>query len=468
MDCVPEIFLVSCIEGTIVKNAFLTGCFAVLLGTVCCPPQEAGAQEVSQPVTLFENVRVFDGASDALSAPVNVLVRGNTIERISAEPLMVGAQDQAVIVAGAGRTLMPGLIDAHTHIVMSTIPIGVMMSSDPNYVMLRASRAAEDMLMRGFTSTRDLGGPTFGLKRAIDEGYAIGPRIWPSGATISQTSGHGDFRTVLDLPRTDGAPPTPVERLGFTALADGRDAVLRSVREQLMRGASQIKIMAGGGVASDFDPLDVTQYTLDEMRAGVEAAASWGTYVTVHAYTPAAIQQAIAAGVKCIDHGQLADEETVRLMAENGIWWSMQPFLDDDHANPFPEGSANRAKQVEMTQGTDRAYELAKKYGVKLAWGTDTLFDPDLALEQGAQLTKMVRWFSPAEVLKMATHDNAQLLALSGNRAPYRGTLGVVEEGALADLLLVDGDPLTNIDLLADPENLDVIMKDGRIYKTDG
>ena len=233
-----------------------------------------------------------------------------------------------------------------------------------------------------------------------------------------------------------------------------------------MRGASHIKLMAGGGVASNYDPLDVAQFTEDEMRAAVQAAADWGTYVTVHAYTPVAIKKAIAAGVKCIDHGQLADEETVRLMQENGIWWSMQPFLDDEDAIPFPEGSPNRKKQLEMSSGTDNAYKLAKKYKIKLAWGTDTLFDAKLARRQGAQLSKMVRWFTPAEVLTMATRTNAELLALSGLRSPYPGKLGVVEEGALADLLLVNGDPIADINLLADPENnLLVIMKDGKIYK---
>jgi imidazolonepropionase-like amidohydrolase len=392
-------------------------------------------------------------------------VRDGVIAHITTDPISTDSSGRTMSIEGDGRTLMPGLIDAHVHIVMSTIPIGVMMSADPNYVMLRAADAAEGMLMRGFTSVRDLGGPTFGLKRAIDEGIVSGPRIWPSGATISQTSGHGDFRTILDLPRADGAQPHFTERLGFTALADGRPEVLRHVREQLMRGASQIKVMAGGGVSSDFDPLDVTQFTEDEMRAAVEAAEDWGTYVTVHAYTPDAIQSAIAAGVKSIDHGQLADEETVRLMAENDIWWSMQPFLDDEDATPFPEGSANREKQLRMTSGTDTAFELAKKHSVKLAWGTDALFDPGLAERQGAQLAKMTRWFTPAEILQMATADNAQLLALSGNRSPYRGEIGIVQEGALADLLLIDGDPLSDIDLIADPENLLVIMKGGTFYK---
>jgi imidazolonepropionase-like amidohydrolase len=294
-----------------------------------------------------------------------------------------------------------------------------------------------------------------------------GPRIWPSGATISQTSGHGDFRSAShDIPAGPGRGVHFTERLGFTSVADGRPEVLRAVREQLMKGASQIKLMAGGGVASDYDPLDVTQYTPDEMRAAVEAAASWNTYVTVHAYTPRAIQQAIEAGVKCIDHAQLADEKTARMAAKAGVWWSMQPFLDDEDAIPFPEGSANRAKQLEMTAGTDTAYALAKKYDVKLAWGTDTLFDPDLAKKQGKQLAKMERWFTPFEALRMATSNNAELLAMSGPRSPYRGKLGVVEEGALADLLLVEGNPLEDLSLVSQPEtSFVVIMKDGRIYK---
>jgi imidazolonepropionase-like amidohydrolase len=223
--------------------------------------------------------------------------------------------------------------------------------------------------------------------------------------------------------------------------------------------------MAGGGVSSSYDPLDVTQYTVAELRAAVEAAENWGTYVTVHAYTPRAVRQAIEAGVRCIDHGQLLDEATAKLMAEKGVWWSLQPFLDD-RPSPHAEGSANRRKQLEMHKGTDTAYALAKKHGIRTAWGTDTLFDAQAATTQGAQLAKMVRWYTPAEVLRMATADNGELLALSGLRSPYEGKLGVVEAGALADLLLVDGDPLANIDLVADPaRNFVVIMKDGRIYK---
>ena len=448
-------------------NAVRRALFAAIAVTL---PTGTSEFALAQPAatgaggTLFQNVRIFDGKSATLSAPSNVLVNGNVIEKISTAP--IAAEPGVTVVAGGGRTLMPGLIDNHVHMAMSTVPQLLLMTGDLNYLMLRQGKSAGEMLMRGFTSGRDVGGSSFGLKRAIDEGYVVGPRIWPAGATISQTSGHGDFRMSHDLPRASGDPLHFSERLGFTAVADGTDEVLRRVREQLMQGASQIKLMAGGGVASDYDPLDVSQFTEAEIHAAVEAAEDWGTYVTVHAYTPRAIQKAIRAGVKCIEHGNLVDEATARIMAEKGIWWSLQPFLDDEDAIPFREGSANRKKQIEMTAGTDAAYKLAKQYKIKTAWGTDTLFDAKLAGRQGAQLSKLARWYTPAEVLKMATADNAELLAMSGLRSPYPGKLGVVEQGALADLLLVDGDPVANIKLIEDPDtNFKIIMKDGKIYK---
>jgi imidazolonepropionase-like amidohydrolase len=416
--------------------------------------------------TLFRGVRVFDGTSSRLSAPSDVVVRGTTIERISTASTATATDgEQASVIDGGGRVLMPGLVDAHWHAAFTTLPVMVVMTADPGYLHLVAGRNATATLLRGLTSVRDAGGPTFGLKRAIDEGVVPGPRIYPSGAFISQTGGHGDFRLPHEVPRGVAGHLSHGELLGGSAIADGVPEVTRAAREQLMLGASQIKVMAGGGVASNYDPLDVTQYTLDEVRAAVEVAENWGTYVLVHAYTPRAIRQAITAGVRCIEHGHLVDEPTVELMADKGIWWCLQPFLDDQDAPRLPD-PANRAKLLTMIEGTDRAYALAKKHGVPLAWGTDTLFDAQLSLRQGAQLAKMVRWFEPAEVLRMATADNARLLGLSGPRNPYPGKLGVVEEGALADLLLVDGDPLANIQLLEDPaRNFLVIMKDGRIAK---
>ena len=428
------------------------------LGAVLPP-----STSVSGPTTLFQDVRIFDGKSATLSPPSNVLVKNNIIERISASPITADAN--ATVVAGNGRVLMPGLIDAHWHAFMVATPQMVLMTANSDYLTLLAARQAEATLMRGFTTVRDLGGPVFGLKRAIDEGVMLGPRIYPSGAFISQTSGHGDFRFSFEVPRTLGGPLSHSEVEGIAAIADSPDEVRLRAREQLRQGASQIKLMAGGGVSSPYNPIESIQFTEPEIRAAVEAAENWGTYVTVHAYTPRAIRQAVAAGVKCIDHGQLIDEPTAKLLADKGIWWSLQPFLDDEDASPTANPVSHK-KQLEVFAGTDNAYKLAKKYKIKVAFGTDVLFDARVASRQGAQLAKLVRWYTPAEALKMATGDNGELMALSGLINPYPGKLGVVEEGALADLLLVDGDPVANIKLIEDPgKNFMVIMKDGRIYK---
>jgi imidazolonepropionase-like amidohydrolase len=453
---------------SLVWAALLVGLSQASLGQdyeFAAPGLAPPAALVNGGTTLFQNVRIFDGKTAALSTPSSVLVRGHTIERISASPITVDTE--TTVIAADGRVLMPGLIDAHWHAFMAATPQPLLMTADPAYLHLLAARQAEATLMRGFTTVRDLGGPVFGLKRAIDEGVMIGPRIYPSGAVISQTSGHGDFRFAFEVPRTRGGPLSHSEVEGVAAIADSPDEVRLRTREQLRRGASQIKLMAGGGVSSQYNPIESTQFTEAEMRAAVEAADHWGTYVTVHAYTPRAIRQAVAAGVKCIEHGQLIDEPTAQLLAEKGIWWSLQPLLDDADASQLPAMTpVSRQKALEVFAGTENAYKLAKQYKIKTAWGADLLFDARLASRQGAWLAKLVRWYTPAEVLKMATADNGELMALSGFINPYPGTLGVVAEGALADLLLVDGNPLENLRLIEDPDqNFPVIMKDGRIYK---
>jgi imidazolonepropionase-like amidohydrolase len=432
----------------------------------------AGATAFAQPqsvepstLILFENVRIFDGKSDTLSASMNVLVRGNTIDKISKDPIPADLSPNTKIIAGGGRTLMPGLIDMHWHTMLVRPTPAALLAGDIGYLNLMAGAEATDTLMRGFTTVRDLGGPAFGLKRAIDEGIVPGPRIYPSGAMITVTSGHGDFRQPFEVPRVLGAPQSRGEQTGAAMVADSPDEVRVRVREQLLLGATQIKLTAGGGVASPHSPLDVSTFTEAELRAAVEAAENWGTYVTVHAYTPISIQRAIAAGVKCIEHGHLMDEQTARLIAEKGIWLSTQAFADE-MADAFPPGSLERAKAVEVFAGTDRTFALAKKYRIKTAFGTDILFSRRLAQRQGELLAKLARWYTPAETLVMATGTNAQLLALSGKRNPYLGTLGAVEQGALADVLLVDGDPIANIKLIEDPaKNFVVIMKDGKIFK---
>jgi imidazolonepropionase-like amidohydrolase len=423
----------------------------------------AEAQEVSV-VTIFENVRIFDGKNPSLSASSNVLIRGNIIERITTDQIPIDRRADTQIIAGGSRVLMPGLSDMHWHAMMVRPTPAQMISNDVGYTTLLAGQEATATLMRGFTTVRDMGGPSFSLKRAIDEGLLPGPRIYPSGAVITVTGGHGDFRELADLPSTPGGKLSRVEELGGSIIADSPDEVRKRAREQLMQGASQIKLTAGGGVASPYSPLEVTTFTEAELRAAVEAATDWGTYVATHAYTPSAIQRSIAAGVKVIEHGHLMDEATARLMAEKGIWLSTQPFTDIGSAEVLPP--AQRQQKMQVVTGTDVVYNLVKKYKIKTAFGTDILFSKALAERQGQGIVELTRWFTPADALIMATSKNGELLGLSGLRNPYPGKLGVIEQGALADLLLVDGNPLEDIQLVADPKNkFLVIMKDGIVYK---
>jgi len=421
---------------------------------------------MGEPLRITD-VNVFDSLEGRVAGPFDVTVGDGTIA--SVRPSGPGGaagsgNPEGIQIDGTGKTLMPGLIDAHWHTAFATIPAAVATLGEVGYVFAQAVVSAGETLLRGFTTVRDLGGPSFGIKQAIDQGSIPGPRIYPSGAFISQTGGHGDFRLPNEVPRGIAGHLSYSEIVGAAVIADGEDEVLRGAREMLRRGASQVKLMAGGGVASHYDPLDVTQYTVREIRAAVDAAENWGTYVTVHAYTPRAVRAAIEAGVRCIEHGQLLDEETVALMAEKDIWWCLQPFLDDDDAPPLAE--PNRAKFLQMVAGTDNAYSLAIKHQVRVAFGTDTLFDAKLATRQGAQLAKLTRWYSPADLLRQATAGNAEMLALSGPRNPYPGRLGVVAEGAIADLILVDGDPLSDISLIGRPEEAFLaIIKGGRLVK---
>ena len=439
----------------LVRRRSLFAALALLSGGAAVWAQAAEA-------TLLQNVRIFDGRSASLSETRHVLVRGEVIERISAAP--IAAPAGATVVDGQGRTLMPGLIDNHWHTMFAAPPLGLILQGDLGYLTLLAAAEARATLMRGFTTVRDLGGPSFALKRAIDEGLVVGPRIYPSGAMITITGGHGDFRAPHELPRQIGGPPPIGGALNASQLADSPDEVRLRVREQLLLGASQIKLTAGGGVASPHSPLDASTFTEDELRAAVQAAGNWGTYVGVHAYTPQAIQRAVAAGVKVIDHAHLMDEASAKLMADKGIWLSFQPFVDDGFAPQMPPSSMARLRQI--FAGTEAAVALAKKYKLKMAWGTDVLFSAANATRQGALLVQMGQWFTPAETLAMATGVGGELLALSGPRNPYPGKLGVVEEGALADLLLVDGNPLADLKLIAAPErNFVLIMKGGVTYK---
>ena len=402
---------------------------------------------------------------ETASAWATDLVEGNAIAKNSQVHIPVPAG--ATVVDGGGRTLMPGLIDAHWHTYYANIPVSILATADMSEVAIAGLLGAKGVRMRGFTTVRDIGGNPFAVKKYADSDLYPGPRMYMSGPPLGQTAGHFDLGAYNEVP-SNAADPLPYwERVGLFAIADGVPEVTKRAREILRMGATQLKIAGGGGVTSIYDPLDVQEYTFEEMKAIVDVAKTWNTYVAAHIFTDAAIQTAVKAGIKSIEHGNLIKEkETMQMMKDNGVWLSAQPILDDEDGLKF-ENPISTAKFKEVTDGTDRNYKLAKEVGVKIAFGTDLLFDPASAAKQGKMLAKMGRWFTPYEALKMATSDNAELLSLCGPRNPYSlGPLSVIEEGAYADMILVDGNPLENLDLVADADkNFVLIMKDGKIYK---
>jgi imidazolonepropionase-like amidohydrolase len=426
------------------------------------PARAQTAAPAAPSVTVLTNLRLFDGVSPSLRNGVSVMIEGNRISSIAdgALPPPAGAQ----VIDCGGRTVIPGLIDAHWHTMFVALPVQVLLAGDTGYIHLAAAAEAERTLMRGFTTVRDLGGPVFAIKQAVDEGLVPGPRIYPSGAMITATGGHGDLRPLSDIPRQPGGKLSYAESSGSAAIVDSPDEVRLRVREQLMQGASQIKIVGGGGVSSPRSPLDLLTLGEAEVRAAVEVATDWNTFVTVHAYTPPTIRRAIAAGARCIEHAHMMDDATAELIAGKDVWLSIQPFLSD--ADTVPLTGPSRVAQVQVFAGTDSAYKLAIKHGLKTAFGSDMLFSSQLAARQSIMLTHLKRWYSNAQILTMATATNAELLALCGPRNPYPGKLGVLATDALADLLVVDGNPLDDIDLLSRPAtSLALIMKNGRIHK---
>lgn len=411
---------------------------------------------------LLKNVNVFDGVNEKLQMGTDVLIEGKLIKEIGKNL----SSENATVIDGQGKTLIPGLIDAHWHTYYSNAPQSILFNGDMSDVAIIGFIGAEKTLMRGFTSCRDVGGNPFAVKKMTDTGEYPGPRLFISGPPISQTSGHFDFRMKNDVPRNLTDPMPYWERVGLIMVADGVDEVIRRTRENLRMGATQIKISGGGGVSSSYDDLDVQQYTFEEMKAAVDVAKTWNTYVAAHIFTDEAVQTAIKAGVKSIEHGFLMSDETLQMMKDNDVWLSLQPLLDDEDALHF-DNPYSQEKFSKVTSGTDNVYKRAKEMGVKVAFGTDALFDPKAADAQGKMLSKLKRWYTPYEILKMATSTNAELINLCGPRNPYRdGAIGVLKEGAYADMVLVDGNPLKDIDLVANPEkNFVIIMKDGKVYK---
>jgi len=280
---------------------------------------------------------------------------------------------------------------------------------------------------------------------------------------ITTTGGHADLRMPFEIPRNANQLSVG-EMIGGAAIVDDVGSLKLRVREQLLQGASQIKLVGGGGVSTPRSPLDMSTFDESEIRAAVEVARDWNTYVTVHAYAPNTVQRSLNVGVGCIEHAHLMDEETARKFAENNVWLSTQPFLSMDDVGTLTGPSAQRAEQ--LFAATPHMYALIRKHGVKAAWGSDVLFSPQMTQRQNSILTHLSKWYSNIETLRMATSGNAELLALSNLRNPYPGKLGVVEKDAFADLLVLNTNPLDDIRALEKPaENLALIMKDGRIHK---
>ncbi|WP_261883539.1 metal-dependent hydrolase family protein [Vibrio pelagius] len=410
---------------------------------------------------LIKNARIFDGQSEKLTKPKSVLVEGNKITKISSS---IKAPEGAEVIDAAGKTLSPGFIAVHEH-MMSALSFGEIFTKDTRYKAYVATTTAETYLMNGFTSIRDVAGNTFSLKDAIDTGYIQGPRIYPSGPMISQTSGHSDHRFQSDGNAMKGGTWDTMEREGDMLILDGVPEVLKGVREVLRQGASQIKIAVGGGTGSYADPLDTVQFTPAEIKAATDAAGDWNTYVTAHVYNSDGIRRAVDNGVKCIEHANLIDEDTLRYMMDNDVWLSPQVIVYTYIPRGYTEDQA--AKHREAFSGIDNLFRTAKKIGYdKIAFGTDIITDPEMMKRANEEFRHRTEWFTPAEVMKQATYNSAQLLAMSGPRNPYPGKLGVIEEGALADILLIDGNPLEDIEVVVNPtDNLKLIMKDGEIFK---
>ncbi|MFA0224719.1 amidohydrolase family protein [Vibrio splendidus] len=432
--------------------------------------------------TLFTNVDIFNGTENKLYEDHHVLVEDNLIKQISASPIEAS---EAEVIDGQGKTLMPGLIDGHAHVMINYNFGDIETNKDLTDISIHATQVAKRYLDDGFTTVRDMGGPAFGLTREIEAGNVVGPRIYPSGAFISQTSGHGDFRDRND----PGFTPNSVgdisnfERMGIGAVADGVPEVLKATRLNLRNGATQIKIMAGGGGSSRFDPIDTTQYSVDETCAIVEAAKDWNTYVAAHTFNDRSVNRLLDCGVKSFEHGFFINDETMKRIAKEGGYvvpqmWGLSPDLAK---NPLmPAEKLPMVAQLQEEYG-DYGKRLLEN-NVKVVFASDYVgADSDAERARRYEIYWRTQAFgSNFEVLKQMTSTAGEMLAMSGPRGTTQGKLGVIENGAVADILLIDGNPLEDMAVIgatpewfdADPEyktidTIKLVMKDGVVYRNE-
>jgi len=402
----------------------------------------------------FKNFEMLDPEAGELRGGHELVVEGDTIKEVSAKPIKLA---EAGVIDCGGRTLMPGLIDSHVHVVLSEVALRNLESIPLTLMTARAAGLMRGMLDRGFTSVRDTGGADWGLREATEKGLLPGPRLFIAGRAIGPTGGHSDSRRRTDF----GVRCQCCNAMAFSmGVADGVSQVRRAVREQMRQGCDQVKIMMSGGVASPYDPLDSLQFSMDEVKAAVEEAHAFGRYVCAHAYTPEAITRAATAGVRTIEHGNLLDEASAKLMAEKGMFLVanlVTYFEMKRHAAEYGMSSDMLAKNDLVIDGALRSLEICKRHGIPVAYGTDLL--GQLQVAQSEEFTLRARVLSPAEIIRSATTIGAQVVRMEGK-------IGCLKPEAFADLIVVDGNPLKDLKLFQEQGRyLSAIVKGGRFHK---
>jgi len=405
-------------------------------------------------LTHFKNFEMLDPEAGELRGGHELVVEGDKIREVSAKPIKLADAD---VVDCGGRTLMPGLIDSHVHVTLSEVMIRNLENVPLTLMTARAAELMRGMLDRGFTSVRDTGGADWGLKEATDKWLLAGPRLFIAGRAIGPTGGHSDSRRRTDF----GMRCHCCNAMSFSmGVADGVSEVRRAVREEMRQGCDQVKIMMSGGVASPYDPLDSLQFSVGEVEAAVEEARAFGRYVCAHAYTPQAITRAAHAGVRTIEHGNLIDDASAKLMAEKKMFLvaNLVTYYEmKKRASEYGMNSDMLAKNDLVIEGALKSLEICKRHGIPVAYGTDLL--GQLQVAQSEEFSLRAQVLSPAEIIRSATTVGAQVVRMEDK-------LGCLKAGAFADILVVDGNPLKDLKLLqGQGQHLSAIMKAGRFHK---
>ena len=406
------------------------------------------------PQILFKNLRLLDPRWDEAREGYEVLVEGDVIKEVSPSPITAA---NAQVVDCGKRTLMPGLIDCHVHVFLVEVNIRNLESIPLTLLTAKSADLMKGMIDRGFTTVRDTGGADWGIKTAVESGLIPGPRLFISGRAIGPTGGHSDSRRRTDGGASCGCCNAMVYCM---AIADGADEVRKLVREQMRQGADQIKIMCSGGVASPYDPLDSLQFSEAEIAAATDEAKNFGRYVLAHAYTPEAITRAVSNGVRTIEHGNLIDATSAQLLKSKGGYMIanlVTYFSMKERAAQFGMTADMLAKNDIVLEGALRSLEICKAAGVKVGYGTDLL--GQLQVDQSQEFMYRAKVLQPLEIIRQATVVGAEILR-------QEGKLGIVEAGAFADLIVVDGDPVKRLELFLDQgAHLPAIMKGGKFHK---